>query len=338
MIYIFEFIKENSAYKRQRGLTTNPHLQGQFNLIDCWNIASYQSSRDEPVDQIINVERFLKLFEVGALHNVGSSAIILIILWISRVFILKIVHHQTKSPNARYSWRKISLYAFVFLAVVLIGRLWLNGLQPILAFMGIIAAALTITLKEVILNMAGIIVILWRSVFIVGDRIEISQHKGDVVGIGLFYFTLMEVGNWVSAEQSTGRIIKVPNSLVLTQPITNYTKTFPFIWDEISITVTFDSNWKKARAVLLEIALQKTQNYEKEVKAIETQSADDELIRYHHFTPKIYIKPVSQSPAGVSLTLRYLCKPRERRDMENRLWEAIFDQFAEVSDITISHA
>jgi small-conductance mechanosensitive channel len=180
-------------------------------------------------------------------------------------------------------------------------------------------------------------IIMWRNVFVIGDRIEITEHKGDVIGLSVFYFTLMEIGNWVDAEQSTGRLIKVPNSLVLTQPITNYTKSFPYIWDEISIGVRFDSDWRKAREIMKEIAKQKTVDYTQNAKEY-VRETNDELIRFHYLTPKVYIKPVMDSPSGIILTLRYLCEPRKRRDMEDALWEEILNRFESNPDITIAHA
>ncbi len=227
---------------------------------------------------------------------------------------------------------------FVFLLIVLIGRHWLNGLEPILAFLGIIAVGLTISLKEVVSNLAGIVVILWRNVFEVGDRIEISNYKGDVVGLGVMYFSILEIGQWVDAEQSTGRLIRIPNSMVISQPVINYTKTFPFIWDEISICITFDSNWKKAREVLQAIADEKVGDKTGEkTKAVLEMLKDnrDDLIHFKYLSPKIYMKPQQSSPVGIVLTLRYLCNPKERRGRENDLWEAILDQFQADPEITI---
>jgi small-conductance mechanosensitive channel len=228
---------------------------------------------------------------------------------------------------------------FVFLLIILIGRHWLNGLEPILAFLGIIAVGLTISLKDVVSNMAGIVIILWRNVFAVGDRIEISTFKGDVVGLGVMYFSILEIGKWVDAEQSTGRVIRVPNSLVIANPVINYTKSFPYIWDEISICITFESNWKKAREILQAIADEKVGDKSGEKsKAVQERLKDnrDEVIHFKYLSPKIYIKPQQNTPVGVVLTLRYLCDPRERRGRENDLWESILEQFHEAEDITIT--
>ncbi len=279
-----------------------------------------------------------KITEYIYLDKFLGSLVIILILWIVRYSILKVVNHQTNNESTRYSWRKATGYMFAFLLIVLIGRHWLNGLEPILAFLGIIAVGLTISLKEVVSNLAGIVVILWRDVFVVGDRIEISNYKGDVVGLGVMYFSILEIGHWVDAEQSTGRLIRVPNSLVISQPVINYTKSFPFIWDEISICITFDSDWKKARKVLQTIADEKVGDKTGEkAAAMQEMLKDnrDNLIHFRYLSPKIYMKPQQTSPAGIVLTLRYLCNPRERRGRENDLWEEILDQFHAEPEITI---
>ncbi len=283
---------------------------------------------------------FIEVFsfsEVGSISKTLSSLIIILVLWFMRFLILKVVDHHTQNQNTKYSWRKVSLFTIILTAIILIGWLWLENLQPILTFFGIIAAALTITLKEVLLNLAGVLFIFWRNIFAVGDRIEINDHKGDVVGIGLFYFTLLEVGNWVDADQSTGRIIKVPNNRVLTQPVFNYSRSFPYIWDEISVGVSLGSNWKKARQIIETIAHNETEDFSQKAREYVKQS-EDELIHFHHFGPKVYLSLANASSTSIILTLRYLCEPRKRRDKENSLWEAILEGFDSEADITISNS
>ncbi|MBU2512348.1 mechanosensitive ion channel family protein [bacterium] len=288
---------------------------------------------------MISLNELIEVFsfsEAASVNKAASSLIIVLVLWFIRFLILKIVDHYTHNQNIKYSWRKGTLFAIILIAAILIIWLWLENLQPILTFFGIIAAALTITLKEVLLNLAGVLFILWRNIFAVGDRIEVDTHKGDVVGIGLFYFTMLEIGNWVDAEQSTGRIIKVPNSRVLTQPVFNYSRSFPYIWDEISIGLSVDSNWKKARQIIENIAISETEDFSQKAREYVKQS-EDELIHFQHFSPKVYLSLANRSPASILLTLRYLCEPRKRRDKEDSLWEAILDKFAIEPDITISN-
>ena len=93
--------------------------------------------------------------------------------------------------------------------------------------------------------------IIFRKPFEMGDRIQIGNSEGDILDISFFEFTMMEIKNWVKADQSTGRIIHIPNGLLFTRPIINYNQAMNYIWNEIPIMVTFESNWEKAKRISL---------------------------------------------------------------------------------------
>ena len=92
-----------------------------------------------------------------------------------------------------------------------------------------------------------------RRPFALGDRIQIGKHSGDVIDIRFFQFTINEIGNWVDADQSTGRIIHIPNGKVFTEAQANFTQGFSHIWNEIGVLVTFESDWEKAKNILEKI-------------------------------------------------------------------------------------
>ena len=83
--------------------------------------------------------------------------------------------------------------------------------------------------------------------------IELGPNKGDVIDIRPFKFTILEIGNWVNADQSTGRVIHIPNHAVFTESLANYTSDFEFIWNEVQVLLTFESDWKTAKKMLVEI-------------------------------------------------------------------------------------
>ena len=168
--------------------------------------------------------------------------------------IKRILYKTIKNSKTYYRVKKILVYVFFILTVVLIARVWFTGVSSITTFLGLFTAGLAITLKDVILNLVGWAYIVWKAPFRVGDRIEINNVIGDVIDLQLFEFALMETNNWVKADQSTGRIVYIPNSLVFKEATFNFSKGIPFIWNEIPIHVTFESNWEKAKSILEEIA------------------------------------------------------------------------------------
>ena len=150
----------------------------------------------------------------------------------------------------------------------------------------------------------------------------------------IFQFTIMEIGNWVDADQSTGRLIHVPNAALFTEPLANYVAGFPYLWNEIQVTVTFESDWRKARQILDTVAEDFTIDIKRDSAAARRRDEERFLIHYRKLTPVVYVSVVDH---GVKLTLRYLCRPRERRGTAADLWERILDAFAQVPDVALAY-
>src|SRR5690606_31191468 len=102
-------------------------------------------------------------------------------------------------------------------------------------------------------NLAGWVFLVVRHPFRIGDRIHIGEHMGDVLDIGFFQFQIHEIGAWLGADQPTGRVIYVPNARVFTVPQINYHRGLPYIFDDIVVNISFESDWRKARKLLKEI-------------------------------------------------------------------------------------
>jgi small-conductance mechanosensitive channel len=183
-------------------------------------------------------------------------------------------------------------------------------------------------------NLAGWAFIVWSRPFEVGDRVQIGSHAGDVIDLHLLQFTLNEIGNWVDADQSTGRIIHVPNGRVLSEPIANYDKGFRYIWNEIPVTVTFESNWKKAKQILEGVAERHAEHLTEQLERDLLEASRQYLIAYTKLTPIVYTKAASD---GVCLTLRYLIRSRFRRGSENAIWQDVLEAFAAAPDIDFAY-
>src|SRR3989454_11689426 len=129
-------------------------------------------------------------------------------LWLVRHFVLGFGYRRVQDPWGRYRWRKGLTYALVTVGVILVAQTWFIGTTALTTYLGLVSAGLAIALKEPVSNVAGWAFIIWRRPFEVGDRIQIGPHAGDVIDLGLFQFTLNEIGAWVQADQSSGRIIQ----------------------------------------------------------------------------------------------------------------------------------
>jgi len=220
------------------------------------------------------------------------------------------------------------------LGILLVGRIWFEGFQSIATFLGLVSAGIAIALKDLLVNLAGWGFILWRRPLEVGDRIQIGEHRGDVIDIRIFQFTLLEIGNWVHADQSTGRVIHVPNGKVLTDYTANYSKGFQYIWNELPVLVTFESNWKKAKALLAEIAARHAAHLTEEAERQIREVSRRFMIFYSTLKPTVY---TSVEDSGVLLTVRYLCEARHRRGSAEAIWEDILDEFGRRDDIDFAY-
>ena len=271
---------------------------------------------------------------MDVLSKLLISLIIIILAWAVRTLVVKILLKRIDEVRSRYIWQKTITYLVTFFAFLIIGNLWFKGIQDITTFLGLLSAGIAIALKDVFTNFAGWIFIIWVRPFRIGDRIQISNFSGDVIDISMFHTTIMEIGNWVKADQSTGRIIRIPNASVFTQALANYSRGFQFIWNEIPVMITFESNWKKAKEILLEIVNKHAEHISGTAKKRVKEASKNFMIYYSKLTPIVY---TSVKDSGVLLTIRYLCEPRRRRGTKEKIWEDILNAFAACDDIDFAY-
>ena len=267
-------------------------------------------------------------------QKIYLSAVAILVLVIIRWLLIRLVVRRFEDGLTRYQWKKTITYVLTFLGVVVILGIWLEAGQSFATYIGLVSAALVVALQDPITNMVGWAFIFWRRPFEVGDRIQIGEVQGDVVDLRLFQFSMMEIGNWVAADQSTGRIIHIPNRRVFSSEIANYSKGSDYIWNEIPVLITFESDWRKAKQLLQSIADQHTMEIDQQVEQSFRRASEQYYLKYKKLTPAVY---TSVKDSGVLLTIRYLHEPRQRRNYEQILWEVILAEFARHDDIDFAY-
>jgi len=153
------------------------------------------------------------------------------------------------SPHV-YTVRKATTYIITIIAALLLFGIWVQRLGDLSVALGILAAGLAFALQEVIGSVAGWITIVSGKPFTIGDRIETGGIRGDVVDISVLRTTLMEIGNWLSGDHNTGRIVTLSNAFLFKEPLYNYSAHLHFVWDEIKVPITYESNWKRAIEIM----------------------------------------------------------------------------------------
>ncbi len=263
---------------------------------------------------------------LGISHRTVEQAVISFVvvagLITLRWAILRWLRPQLEDVESQYRATKLTNAAITVTALISLLFIWIDAFASLTTFLGLLSAGIAIALGDLLKNMAGWAYIMTRKPFQVGDRIEVRGRHGDVADVRLFRFTLMEIGNWVEGDQITGRLVHVPNGVIFTDDLANYTEGFDYIWEEIGFTVTFESSWERGEE-LLRLAI-RTAVPEAKEEASEGiwQTARDYRLTIGELDSDVFIRVDDH---GVTLIGRYLVNVRQRRMVKSTLWRSILD-------------
>jgi small-conductance mechanosensitive channel len=262
-----------------------------------------------------------------------SGAVLTILYFVFKVLIEELLVGRLKEYKTRYTVRKTTSILFLLLSTIVLIGLWIENTQAILVAYGLIAAGIAIALQDFFKGFTGGMVILINNLYRVGDRIEVNGTYGDVMDIGILYTTLMETRGWVKGDQASGRIISLPNALVISNPVFNYTKDHSFLWEEIHIPVTFDSNWESILEPILAIVRDYTKNITLEA------SKEVKKIGEKYYLPKRDVEPavfVNFDTSWININIRYTTEARKRRYHADSLYRMILNEVSKHKDVKIS--
>jgi len=272
--------------------------------------------------------------EQSGADKVFASAISFTVLYaIFSVGIEELFARRLSDSKTRYGFRKAVSLILIMLTMVVLLRIWIPNPQALLVAYGVVAAGLAVALQDVVKNLAGSLSIFLGGIFKVGNRIEINGVTGDVIDIGLFSTTLLEIKNWIDADQATGRIVSVPNGAVLNQPVKNYTLQHTYLWDELTVVVTPESDWSEAMLLLGVIGKEHTEEFIEKADRSLSNLERYYYVEGHVLEPNVYVKP---APNGYALTLRYVVDAWKRRSTSSDIWGHIIRVFDEHGNIFIA--
>ena len=269
-----------------------------------------------------------------AQRNLFETLLTILLLWLVQRLLVSILNKSVKNIEARYQWQKGIGYLSFLIGLIVIGRIWLTGMETLVTFFGLLSAGIAIALKDPLMNIAGWMYILARKPFDVGDRIEINGAAGDVIDIRIFQFSILEIGNWVNADQSTGRVLHIPNGVIFNTILGNYSRGFPYIWNELEVLITFESNWHKTKKTLQKIIDEFLDPQLADIENSVIKTSQPYMIKPGTITPIVY---TSVKDSGVLFSIRYLCNPRHRRSSTSEIWEKVLEAFAEEKDIKLAY-
>jgi small-conductance mechanosensitive channel len=263
------------------------------------------------------------------------SVVILLIAYIISIFIDNVIKKKIKETRERYSIRKGASTIISLLVFGAILGVWFQETTTLVVAFGLLSAGIAIALQDLLRNVAGGLIIFLTKPFSAGDRIQVDNDLGDVIDIKIFYTTIMEIREWVDGDQYSGRIFQIPNSFVLNKTVKNYTRDFSFIWDEITIMLTYESNYKKAREIIKRITHEITESYEKKAKIELEDMGEKYFINQADVEENIYTKITDN---WIDLHVRYVVDPRKRRLVRHLLSEKLLEEMLPRKDMKIASA
>jgi len=269
------------------------------------------------------------LSEKVVFQNVLYTSVLVAVIVLARWIALRFLRRRLKDRVSFRHWKLNTGYLAALVFVMIALPLWLPSLQGIAAIIGIFGAGILIVNKEILMNISGWFYVVVRKPFEVGNRIGIMDLYGDVIDIRLMDFTIIETAHPKLGGQSTGRVVHIPNSALLTQPLSNASKEFAFNWNEIRVPVTLKSDWQKALAIIESIAAEKLERISVDDERLK-RSEDLYLIKFNRVRPIVYVE---YRGGAVLLTIRHLCEPKNRRILTDQIWREILLRFATENDI-----
>jgi len=270
----------------------------------------------------------IEFIRVWLKENPASASIIKYVLWVLVIFyaiqlLRRYLKKRLPDTVTRYRSQKGIEILGYFLLLILSISYFTGNIKDFTLAIGLFTAGVAFTLQELFLSIAGSIYIFLVKVYKPGDRIEINGIKGDVIDIDSMYTTMMEIGQWVSSDNYSGRIVKLSNAFVFKGPIYNYSRDFPFIWDELDLPVRYGSNVERAKEIVVLVAKEVLSEYTANSRA-----------KWKHLVKEYYIEDAQVDPTlAISLTdnwiqlnLRYIVDFRKRRSIKHRLYERIREE------------
>lgn len=267
----------------------------------------------------------IELIKQWMLDHPTSTSLIKYFVWVILIVLLiqllrKFLRKNLPDNNTRYKSQK-GIEVFGYILILILSITYFTGnIKDFALAIGLLSAGITITLQELILSIAGSIFIFFVKVYKPGDRIEINGIKGDVIDIDSIYTTMMEIGEWVSSDNYSGRIVKLSNAFVFRGPIYNYSKDFPFIWDEFNLPIRYGSDLELAKEIIIKIASEQLSEY-----------VTNSVARWKKIVDKYYIEDAQVEPTlaitmtdnWIQLNLRYIVDYKKRRATKNLLSQLI---------------
>jgi small-conductance mechanosensitive channel len=254
---------------------------------------------------------------VAAIPRGWVAALLLVIAgYLAYRVLARRIGDQVADAERRHLYRKRVRYAVGVMVLTALIVMFIDRIRELGTLLGFVGAGVAIALREYLASVLAWFYILTQRNIALGSRLEVGSARGDVIDIGLFKLTLVEVRGDGLGEQSSGRVVTVPNYKVLMEPVYLLSGAAPYVWDEMDFLVTHESDWERARDLIEQIGREVTAPQQSEVDSGFRRLGDRYAFRPGITTPIVY---VSVAESGIDLKLRYLTHVRQRRTTRDQI-------------------
>jgi small-conductance mechanosensitive channel len=264
---------------------------------------------------------------------VSSLAVILAGILVNRV-LSRLLNSRQSGQSHMHTLRMLVRNAIFITGGVIILAIWLGLGSSFTMAMGILGAGIAFASQEVIGSFAGFINIVSGNLYQIGDRVRIGDVIGDVLDISIMRTTVMEIGEWVKADQYTGRVVTVANRIIFSSPVFNYTKHWKYLWDEITIPITYGSNWHQAAEIMLAHGQEYTANLQEQA-----ESGLKEMRKHYPILEDLPVQPtlyILMTDNWIEMTLRYVVEVQKRRRIKAELHYELLEHFSKEEKIMVA--
>ncbi len=283
-----------------------------------------------PVNEGVTLQDFIDrwLFDPVVGKLIATVFAIVVVLVVVR-YTQRALGRYIEDAQRRYRLRKLVTFLGYVFAILLLSIVYSDKLSGLTVLLGVLGAGVAFALQEIIVSIAGWISLSFGRLYDVGDRVQLSGIRGDVIDIGVLRTTLMECGGWINGDQYSGRIVRVGNSSIFKEPVFNYSSDFPFLWDEITVPIRFGSDYELARKLFLQVLEDVTGEHARRLEGDWRKMTSKYLLEDAQLQPTVSLKITDD---WVEFTLRYVVDYKKRRSTKDRISSQLLDVIAKSKD------
>lgn len=232
-------------------------------------------------------------------------------------------------------WTRQGVSLIIFgIAVVGFVSIWFDNPSRLATGIGLVGAGLAFAMQKVVTSFAGYFVILRGETFNVGDRIKMGGVRGDVISLNFIQTIIMEMGEppavqeedpgmWVHSRQYSGRIVTISNAEIFNQPVYNYSRDFPYIWEEMRFPISFKDDRRRAEEIILGAVREHTQDIANMAEPELERLKQKFFVEQADIAPKVFLRITDN---WVELAVRFLCGTHHVRDLKDKISRQILDE------------